>query len=228
MSTPHRPVPASTHSRSRRTSGAVGLALGALLAVSACSSGSGGESPTAREPEGLTTGIPDTWAAGIDDGMERYPDLGSMGMGDLRWACPLVESVTVGDEELDELGTTFWKLDEGVHELECSFYEEISATLRFAQAEDETAFAGLVEATDAFEQSGNEQVQDATTIGERDYVLVTWTYPTNDSAGAKYVACYLDETTLSRACLELHEPEKDGDDFSGEQAAEILSDLLAG
>lgn len=222
MPTPHRqsPLPAR---RSRARSGA--LALASLLVLSGCAAPKVQADAT---PAGLATGIPSAWAAGIDDGLERYPDLGSMGMGDLRWVCPLVETVPLDGEDLPERGTTFWKLDEGVHELECGFSEDgDSATLRYAQAGDATAFAGLVDSTDAFEQPGNRQVQDATSIGERDYVLVTWTFPTNESAGARYVACYLDEASLARACLELNEPEKDSAEHSGQQAAEILSGILA-
>ena len=60
----------------RRAAAAGGLVLATLLTATACSS-------NAQEP--LAVGIPDAWPAAIDDGKERYPELGSMGMDDARW-----------------------------------------------------------------------------------------------------------------------------------------------
>lgn len=223
MSTSHRPFPA----HGRLAAQAAGLALASLLVTSACGNDTADGDTELETPAGLATGIPETWAAGITDGKERYPDISAQGQGDFAWECPLVESVEVDGETMDSTMTTFWKLDDDTFEVECEFYPPTPASLMFAQAGDDTAFAELVDSTDAFEQTGNEQVQSEVTIGERDFVLVTWTYPTNPEAGTKHVACYLDEATLSRACLDIADSDERSKTYDAEQAAAELSAILS-
>lgn len=230
MRTPRRTVP---HISRRHGLRATGLALAAVLALTACSGdagdeGSTGDDETATSADGLTTGIPETWAAAIDDGKERYPEIGSQGQGDFEWDCPFTDTVHVDGETMDSTMTTFWKLGDDTFEVECGFYPPTPASLLFAQAGDDSAFAELVESTDAFEQSGNEQVHDEITVGDREYVVVTWTYPTNPAAGTRFVACYLDEETLSRACLDVADSDERSADYDAEQAAEDLSAVLTG
>lgn len=192
----------------------------------------GHRSPTAGpagsdETTGSTgTGIPESYLAGIEDGLERYPDIGSMGMGDISWDCPLTAEIEVDGRSQETLSTTFWKIDDGVHEVACDFYPPVPADLRFALAEDDAAYARLVESTGAVQQSGNEQVESAVTIGGRDLVLVTWEYPTNPAAGTKVDACYLDEELLARACLDVHDADERSEGYDAEQAAQDLVAIL--
>lgn len=210
MITPHR-TPAR-----RRAATAAGFVLATLLTATACSS-------NAQEP--LTVGIPDTWPAAIDDGKERYPELGSMGMGDARWNCPFTDTIEVDGKTMDDGDTIFWKLGDGTYEVECTFFPPTPASLKFAQAEDATAFAALTTSTAASEANSNES-QDAVTIGERDYILITTAYPTNPATGDSFVACYLDETTLSRACLDVSHSDERSEDYDAQQAAEDLAAIL--
>lgn len=230
MITPHRPSSALAGAPQRRgVVKAAALTLACLLAVSACSSEApeGPSQDVTAQPDDTATGIPQSWAAAISDGKERYPGIGSTGQGDVKWICPFTETIQVDGKTMGGSRTTFWKLSDGLFEVECSFYPPTPAGLRFAQAEDDAAYAVLEESTNAFRQQGNEQVQDAVTIGARDYVLVTWTYPTNPAAGTKVVACYLDATTRSRACLEVADSDARSDDYDAHRAAEDLAAFLA-
>lgn len=73
MATRHRPTPATARRHATR---AAALSLAVLLSACACPGGSSDPSTTSPEPEGPATGIPDTWAAAIDDGKDRRPDNG--------------------------------------------------------------------------------------------------------------------------------------------------------
>jgi hypothetical protein len=185
-------------------------------------------SSPSEEPSGQAKGIPADYQDAITDAKERYPDIGSTGQGDMTWDCPLTESVDVDDRTMDEqLMTTFARLDDGIYEVQCEFYPPTPATLRFAQAEGEAEFAVLEESTEAFEQAGNEQDEEEFTVGERTISVVTWTYPTNPEAGTKYVACYLDEAMLARACLDVADSDERSKDYDGGQAADDLSAILS-
>lgn len=229
MTPPRRSFTAPARRRGVTTAG---LALAGLLALSACASDAVGQeitpgsttSPT-TQPASAATGIPATWAAGIDDGKERYPQIGSMGMGDARWTCPFADTVHVDGETLDSTDTTFWKLAEGLYEVECTFYPPTPAHLRFAQAEDDAALAVLEDSMGTGEQRANE-TRAALTLAGREFLLYSWTSSTNPAAGTTVGACYLDAETSSRACLEVSDSEERSDDYAAAQAAEELAAIL--
>lgn len=234
MTPPRRSMTAPARRRPGATRAVTaGLTLVGLLSLSACATEAVGQEPTPGTPTGSTSqapasaavGIPASWTAGIDDGKERYPDIGAMGMGDARWTCPFAEAVHADGETLDSTDTTFWKLGEGLYEVECTFYPPTPVQLRFAQAEDDAARAVLEELTGPVEQRANE-IRDAVTIGHRDYLLITWSSATNPAAGTTVSACYLDPETSARACLEVSDSEERSEDYDALQAAEDLSRIL--
>ena len=233
------------HQRVRRSTSTsralVATAVAALFAAISCSPSDGGTtdtsanettatatSPTTGPPTDQATGIPAGYKDGIAEGKARYPNIGSTGQGDFEWECPLTDVVQVDGRSMDEVTTTsFARLADGVHEISCDFYPPTPVTLRFAMAENEAAYGELVESTGAFKQRGNEQVEDAVTIGERTFTTVTWTYPTNPKAGTKHVACYLDEAMRGRVCVDVHDSDERSDGYHARQTAEELSAILS-
>ena len=75
------------------------------------------------------------------------------------------------------------------------------------------------------EQRANE-TRDVVTIGERDYVLISWTSATNPAAGTTVSACYLDPETAARACLDVDDSEERSEDYDAASAARDLSAIL--
>jgi hypothetical protein len=208
----------------------VATVVAALLVTVSCSSSGdgsrGASSDTSRSPQ--ATGIPARYEDGIAEGKQRYPDVGSTGQGDMSWECPLTDAVQVDGRSMDEvLMTTFTRLADGIYEVSCEFFPPTPVDLRFAKAEDEAAYAELVEDTGAFEQVGNEQVEEELTIGERTFITVTWTFPTNPKAGTRYVACYLDEVRRGRVCLDVANSDERSEDYGARQAAEELAAILS-
>lgn len=177
----------------------------------------------------LTTGIPTGYAAGIAEGHERYPDVGTTGMGAFDWDCPLEESIVVDGEELDNVVTTaFAQPSEGIYLVQCDFYEPLAVSLDYAEAVDGEAYDHLVEGTGAYEQQGNVQTETAVQVGEREFVVVRWEYPTNEAAGIRYVAHYLDETTRSRVSLDVADSEERSIEYDEATAAGDLAAILTG
>lgn len=173
------------------------------------------------------------FVAGIEEGHERYPDVGTVGRGDRDWRCPLDEEVVVDGETLtpSSLSVTFALLEDGVHEVSCGYDRDeprLLATVRYAVAEDDDAYERLVEGTRAVRQSGNVQTEKLVEVGGRDVVVVRTEFPTNASAGVRYQAYALDEESRSRVTLEV-----DGSgggrsaDYDEDDAAHDLDVLLA-
>ncbi|WP_448631039.1 hypothetical protein [Cellulomonas soli] len=200
--------------------------LAAVLAVGASALTACGASDT--EPA-LATGVPTAYATGITEGHERYPDVGTTGMGAFDWNCPLESSIEVDGSEHDNVLTTaFAQPMEGVFLVQCDFYKPLSASLIYVEAVDDEAYGRLVEGTGAYEQQGNVQTQTTVTVGERDIIVVRWEYPTNKAAGTRYVAHYLDESTRSRVSLDVADSDARSDGYDEAAAAHDLAGILTG
>lgn len=183
----------------------------------------------ADEGPALTTGVPAGYADGIVEGHERYPDVGATGMGDFDWDCPLEQSIDVDGREHDNVQTTvFAQPIEGVFVVQCDFYKPLSVDLVYTEAVDDAAYDDLVEATGAFEQQGNVQTETSVTVGERELTVVRWEYPTNEAAGIRYVAHYLDESTRSRVSLDVDGSGDRSEGYDETQAAHDLAAILTG
>ena len=211
--------------RARRVGWALALAAAACVA-SGCSDDESGDS---GESGGLSTGVPAHYADGIGEGQERYPEIGTVGMGDARWACPLESSIVVDGGEHDNVQhTAFFQPVEDLYVVECSFYRPLSVDLLYAEAGTDAAFAELESTTAAVEQVGNVQTEEAVTVGERDFVVVRTEYPTNPAAGVDHTAHYLDPQTRSRTTLDVSGSSDDlSPDYDERDAAEDLAAILS-
>jgi hypothetical protein len=208
--------------RGRHPAWVLTLALGAGV-LAGCSD-DGAEGST-----GLATGVPAHYADGISEGRERYPEVGSTGMGDFGWECPLETEIEVdGEEHHNVQHTTFFGPMEEVHLVECSFYRPFVVSLAYAEAESDEAFAALESATGAVEQVGNEQTEETITVGERDFVVVHTDFPTNPAADFNLTAHHLDPETRSRTTLEVS-GSSDGlsEEYDERAVAEDLAAILS-
>lgn len=208
--------------RSIRTVWVAGAVLGlaSLLGLAAC-----GQSPKGGDKGSRATGVPTHYAAAIADGLKRYPSAGTVGRGDVKWACPLEDSIEVDGQKQSHLWyTVFAQPLEGVYIVQCEFR---GVTLSFTQAKDEAAYARLVKGTGAFKQSGNVQTETVVTVGLRELTVVRFEYPTNKSAGVEYKAHYLDKATLSRTTIEVADTEKRSKSYAEKDAAADLAALLS-
>lgn len=177
----------------------------------------------------LPSGVPTSYASAIDEGLERYPDVGSTGMGDLRWRCPIEDRVVVdGKEHTRSSSTVFAQTLPGVYVVECSFYPPLPVELAYHEAQDEAAYETLVEATRAFEVRGNVQTETSVVVGEREITVVRFEYPSNPAAGTAFEAHHLDPATRSRVTLKVHDSEERSADYDEQHAAEDLAGILTG
>lgn len=200
------------------------LPLSAVVVVVLAVAGCSGEAPTP-----LPSGVPTSYATAITEGLERYPDVGSTGMGALGWRCPLESRLVVdGKEHTASSSTVITQSPPGVYAVECSFYPPLPVDLVYLEAQDEAAYEDLARSTGAFEQRGNVQTATSVVVGEREITVVRFEYPTNPDAGTAYVAHYLDPVTRSRVTLEVHDSEERSADYDEERAAQDLAAILTG
>lgn len=216
----------------RRTS-STSLALALLLALTPLAACSGDEPTDDRAADrsgdpGAATGIPPRYLEGLAAGLERYPDVGTTGLGELQWRCPVEEAVEVDGKEHDESrSTSVRQPSEGIYELDCSFYPPLSVELAVFRAEDAEGYEQLVAATAAVEQQGNEQTEQQVTVGSREFTVVRFEYPTNPAAGVAFEAHHLDPEQRARVTLTVNDSDERSAGYDGAAAAADLAAILS-